>query len=272
MRSKIFRDVQGTVSKSREVSGLVLTDTTFDSGQLLPRHSHQNAHFCLLLEGAFTEVCSRRTLECKPMSLSFLAAGETHLDRFHGSRTRCFIIDIAPQWIELAGEHRVEFDGAANFQTGILSHTALKLHQEFYRKDAASSLAIEGLVLEIMAHASRQMINKPDRSAPYWLGRARDFLYAHFSETLSHAEIAEAVGVHPVHLAREFKRHYRCTVGEYTRRLRIEYACHKISTTDLSLLEIALAAGFFDQSHFARTFKRLMGVSPAEYREFSRRR
>jgi len=80
------------------------------------------------------------------------------------------------------------------------------------------------------------------------------------------------VGIHPVHLAREFRRHYQCTIGEYVRRLKVEYACLQISVSEASLHQIALAAGFFDQSHFARTFKQIMGVTPGNYRRFYRSR
>jgi AraC family transcriptional regulator len=81
------------------------------------------------------------------------------------------------------------------------------------------------------------------------------------------ADIAEAVGVHPVHLAQTFHKSYRCTVGDYVRRLRIESTCRELATSEAPIVEIALAAGFCDQSHFTRTFKRLTGIAPSQYRE-----
>jgi AraC family transcriptional regulator len=51
------------------------------------------------------------------------------------------------------------------------------------------------------------------------------------------------------------------------RQLRIEYACHELAASDTPIVQIALAAGFCDQSHFTRTFKRLIGVAPSQYRE-----
>jgi AraC family transcriptional regulator len=91
-------------------------------------------------------------------------------------------------------------------------------------------------------------------------------LEAHFLDDLSLSTIAQAVGVHSVHLSREFRRHYHSSVGEYIRKLRIEYACKQMLNPDLSLAEIASAAGFADQSHFSRTFKRLVGIPPAVFR------
>jgi AraC family transcriptional regulator len=272
MESKLASGVHGNITASREVSGLNLTDTTFAPGLRLPKHSHENAHFCLLLQGQFTERCNNRTLECKPMSLSFLDAGETHSDHFHGPAVRCFIIDVGPSWIEHAREYGVRLYGSANYEGGLLSHLALKAHTEFCKGDKSSQLAIEGLGLELLAEASRHPNSTLDRSAPVWLIQAREMLHAHFSESLTHTQIASSVGVHPVHLAREFRRHYQCTIGEYVRRLKVEYACLQISVSDASLHQIALAAGFFDQSHFARTFKQIMGVTPGNYRRFYRSR
>jgi AraC family transcriptional regulator len=80
------------------------------------------------------------------------------------------------------------------------------------------------------------------------------------------SQLAAEVGVHPIYLARSFRKHYRCTVGEYVRRLRIETACREISVSRKSLSEIATASGFYDQSHFSNAFKRYTGMTPAEFR------
>jgi AraC family transcriptional regulator len=78
------------------------------------------------------------------------------------------------------------------------------------------------------------------------------------------------VGVHPDHLVHAFRRQYHCTVGEYVRQLRIEFACRQITSSDMPLAEIAVEAGFADQSHFTKTFKRLVGMTPSEFQRHSR--
>jgi AraC family transcriptional regulator len=136
--------------------------------------------------------------------------------------------------------------------------------------DEAAPLAIEGLAFEILVEAARSNSRRTEPQPPRWLKQARDLLHAEFSQNLSLPEIALAVGVHPVYLARQFRKHYHCTIGEYVRRLRVECACREITQSDTPLIEIAAAAGFYDQSHFSRTFKRLTGLTPAEYRTASR--
>src|SRR5262249_13305250 len=78
--------------------------------------------------------------------------------------------------------------------------------------------------------------------------------------------IAGSVGIHPAHLARVFRQFHGCAMADFVRKLRIEYACRRLTTSDAPLAGIALAAGFSDQSHFSNTFKRWMGMTPAAFR------
>jgi AraC family transcriptional regulator len=79
-------------------------------------------------------------------------------------------------------------------------------------------------------------------------------------------ELARDVAVHPRHLMRTFRRYYGCSVGEYLRRSRIRRAQRLLTETSLVLAAVASDAGFYDQSHFARLFRRATGLAPSEYR------
>ncbi|HYR28431.1 MAG TPA: helix-turn-helix transcriptional regulator, partial [Thermoanaerobaculia bacterium] len=63
-----------------------------------------------------------------------------------------------------------------------------------------------------------------------------------------------------------FRRHFRCTVGDYVRERRIEYASRELARSATPLALIALDAGFASQAHFSTTFKRMTGFTPAAYR------
>ena len=105
-----------------------------------------------------------------------------------------------------------------------------------------------------------------------WINQARGFLHEHFAEKLNPAAIAELLDVHPVHLARGFRQVHGCTMGEYLRRIRIEIASHYLSTSDTRLADVSTLVGFADQSHFSKNFKRLTGMTPAQYRTMFRPR
>jgi AraC family transcriptional regulator len=142
---------------------------------------------------------------------------------------------------------------------------ALRIYHESRIKDGVAPVIVEGLVLEMLGHASRSLCKTPVR-APRWLTQARDLLHGHFNDSVNLVEISRVVGVHPTHLARSFKKHFRSTVGEYVRRLRLDWAMRQLSESEDSIAEIAAAAGFYDQSHFSHLFKQHTGFSPAEFR------
>jgi AraC family transcriptional regulator len=83
-------------------------------------------------------------------------------------------------------------------------------------------------------------------------------------------EIAREVAVQPAHLARVFQRYFRVPIGAYVRRLRLEWAARQLVRSSEPLASLALAAGFADQSHFTRAFKRYSGLTPDAYRRTRR--
>ena len=84
------------------------------------------------------------------------------------------------------------------------------------------------------------------------------------------SQLAQEVGVHPVHVARTFRAAYDLTPGQYLRRLRVDWAAEQIKNTERPLVEIALAAGFADQSHLSRAFKSYLSTTPAAWRRLHR--
>jgi AraC family transcriptional regulator len=72
--------------------------------------------------------------------------------------------------------------------------------------------------------------------------------------------------VHPVHLARAFRRTERLTPGEYLQRLRVRAACRKLREAEYPLAAIAMECGFADQSHLTRIFRKFTKTTPEQFR------
>jgi len=262
LSSEEIADLQVT---EREVAGFYLKESAFPPGFKIPKHAHANPSFYLTIRGTSTEIFGSRRWECKPLSLVFTPPGEVHSEQYHDSGGRCFILEIGPTQLNRLREQSVHFDRASIYQIGLPAWLAIRLYREYREMDEVSPLIIEGLALEIIAEVARRQVRSEPRP-PRWLLQVRDLLRAEFSEKLTLNSIAKSVDIHPVHLATMFRQHYRQTVGEYVRQLRIEYACAEISTSDTPLVDIALAAGFLDQSHFSKTFKQFTGMSPSRFR------
>jgi AraC family transcriptional regulator len=261
----------GNIVKSREVAGFRLAEGIATPGAQLPKHLHEGAYFTVVLQGACTERYGNQTRECHASTLTFHPPGEVHSVYFP-SATRLFNVAVEPGLLDRLREHTRILESRSELRGGPPALLAQRLYCEFRRVDACSLLAMEGLVLEILAEASRCSVNPSEHRPPRWLEQVREILHSQFFECPTLAGLAEAVGVHPVHLARAFRKWYHCSVGDYVRRLRIEFACREISASDVPLVEIASEAGFADQAHFSRTFKRCMGLTPTEFRDVVRSR
>jgi AraC family transcriptional regulator len=251
-----------------EVGNFRLSERAYPPGYKTPLHSHLQALFCFVVEGSYTETYGTLTRSCKPATLLFHPAEEAHAERFHDQGGRSFVIELDSSWLNSVRAQAHVVDGPAAFRGGTTALIGRRLYKEFREIDDVSPLVIEGLMLELLGEASRRSRSDAgvSQSMPRWLTQARELLLARFAERLTLACIAKEVGVHPTHLSQTFHLHFGCTVGEYIRQLRIEYACQELATSDTPLATIALGAGFCDQSHFTRTFKRFTGVAPSEYR------
>jgi AraC family transcriptional regulator len=128
---------------------------------------------------------------------------------------------------------------------------------------------MEGLCLELLAHAALTASEFRGRP-PAWVQRAKELLRDRCTDHLRLAEAAHSLGVHPVHLSRGFRHFLGYTPGEYLTRCRMERAITMLRVTNLPLADTALQAGFFDQSHFTKAFRRHFGVSPYVYRRMMR--
>lgn len=266
MSPSALRDPIRTV----ELEGYILTETVRPSSLKLPRHFHSHTNIAFALKGSFCETVGKTPQMCGPHDLIIRPAGEPHSNEYGPEDVRCLIIEVKPQRLAMIRQVSEVLDRVAHIRGGWMPALAMRIYKEFQIMDSASPLSIEALTLEILARTAR--LGRVDQlsSAPRWLDQAREFLHEQFSQQLSLSSVAEFVGVHPAHLAKIFRKHFQCTVGECIRRLRLEYAVRELTHSDKPLAEIALLAGFYDQSHFNREFKLHNGMTPAQFQQVIR--
>ena len=140
------------------------------------------------------------------------------------------------------------------------------LYKELRLAENISLLTIEGLILEVLGDATRKHERRISCIEPPWLRQAKEIICDSAKKNVSLINVATQVGVHPTHLARMFRRHYHCSVGEYVLRLRLDSAIRELTESDKSLAEIASATGFYDQSHFTHAFRLHLRMTPSQFR------
>ena len=92
------------------------------------------------------------------------------------------------------------------------------------------------------------------------------FVTAHYGEEIAIADLAEQANLSLSQLRREFSRLFGITPNKYIREVRVGVARHLLESSQLPISQIAMNAGFYDQSHFSKEFKSSTGLTPRQYR------
>jgi AraC family transcriptional regulator len=255
----------GEVLNRRDCSGLVLSEVSYKIGRKLPEHSHQLAYFCLLIEGDYAEYHGSKSYQYKPLSIMFHPPGLEHRDEIGSQGGHFFTIELGLEWIERMEKYAPVPNTIMDLEGGDLAWLALRLFRELRSPHTCSPLAVEGLVMMMLAELGRTRATN-ERPAPRWLTHAINLLRAEFNQNLTIDRVASEVGIHPFHLSKVFRRFHQQTVGEYVKRLRVQFACRELLDPEIELASVALAAGFADQSHFTRAFREITGMTPGSFR------
>ena len=243
----------GTVAHLRVRAGsLTVSRVDFGAGRRLAWHAHPHACIAVVLDGDVRKRFARERADADKGTVVSMPPEESHEDRFgrHGST----IVVVESQ----SGVERVSW--FRDWQAFLIG---LRIAHELTVADEFSALAVEGLALELSAVAARRSSPSPTEQ---WLQDARAIVGERVREIPTAVQIAAQVGVHPARLARGFRAHYRESLGECARRLRLEWAAEQLVRSDVELVALAVEAGFVDQSHFTRAFRNHFGITPARYR------
>ncbi|MGZ5436078.1 MAG: helix-turn-helix domain-containing protein [Pyrinomonadaceae bacterium] len=254
----------GSVLDERSYEGIVAYELQFDAGRKMPERSLTGTFFSILLDGSYSETLGKNVAALPPLTTIFHPSGITHTNPIGQSRLRMFSVELQNQWLEKICESKPPHC-SIHLPGSELSRLTLKLHEEYRNGDRWAPIAIEGLVLEMLAVVARHK-NGRRRRPPAWLPEVTTLLQARFQDNLTIRQLASEVGVHPVYLSRVFRQFKGESISDYVQNLRVQFTCQLLTDTGQTLSEIAIAAGFADQSHFTRVFRRLTGLTPGAFR------
>ncbi|HET6450053.1 MAG TPA: helix-turn-helix domain-containing protein [Spirochaetia bacterium] len=121
-------------------------------------------------------------------------------------------------------------------------------------------------VTKALENFTRAVSRERHRTALAHMTRMKDYLSRHFAGKVTARDVAAAAGLSVSRALHLFRRETGVTLSGWIARLRIDYAIYLMKNTDFSMADIASECGFFDQSHFTKTFRALEGVPPLRYR------
>jgi AraC family transcriptional regulator len=94
---------------------------------------------------------------------------------------------------------------------------------------------------------------------------AHEYILQNLGEPITPRDLAQAIGLSRFHFSRLFRGSTGVSPMRYVQRCRVEHAKGLIRQGELLMTEIAVRVGFYDQSHFTRWFRKLVGMTPREF-------
>lgn len=237
-------------------------DKTLLGGEGHDWMGHECAILTLVVDGCLEEGFAAQRQRCASWELHYKPPGAVHTTAAGPEGVRMYILGMRPASLRRLG---LESGGRPRrLDDGIVAARALAAFVEIAAGDDERhhDAGEIGRLWERVARSPRP----PSTRRPAWITEVHEQVT---SDPAGHAGVealAAEFRVHPVYLARAFRRHYDATIGSVRRRARVERAVSRLSREACRLSDLALDLGYADQSHLTREFKRMTGWPPGRFR------
>jgi AraC-like DNA-binding protein len=142
------------------------------------------------------------------------------------------------------------------------------LYNKFYKKisKADQLKELQDLEIEIASAYLNLLIYEAEVTESFVVNKMLQYLHMNIESHTSVDTVASHLNISKGYASSCFKKHMGVTIMQYAKKIKVERAKMLLLNTNSSILELAILLGFYDQSHFTKTFKELVGVTPTEFR------
>jgi AraC family transcriptional regulator len=136
----------GQLTQIRDYGGLIMAESHYVPGSIIPMHIHETASFTVILQGEYIEEHRAQAFDCFPGKVLFRTAGEQHCDRIASKGAHCVMLETRPTWQDRLAATRLP---SSVCQMHDKQNVMLRLRGELSIVDDVTPLAVEALVLEL---------------------------------------------------------------------------------------------------------------------------
>ena len=233
------------------------------------RHAHPHTNVSLVLAGSVEETVGGTLEHAFALSVVIKPGDTEHANRYGAKGAHMLSVILKPElaaslkdWDPVLGRWRWMHGGPA-------ARWMLRLLRT-YRRHTRRSGELEDCVYEVLASLPSGQSSATTTSPPRWLELVRQELDDTFADVPRVRDLAAHAGVHPVYLARRFRRYLGCSVTDYRTLLKARAAAELLASSGVPLVAAADECGFTDQSHLCRVFKGATGLTPLDYRRLTK--
>ena len=242
-----------TFSALGHVAGAAVADGRYPPGHRYAPHCDGRPRISVVLQGAVMEEARGEEAFASAASVVVKPADVRHANAFGPDGAR-LVSAILPEalWTDALDRWRWH-------HAGPVGGAALRFARALRQSPAEAEDDLWALLAAVTDDGTAGPV-------PPWLRRARERMDDEPVAGPSVAALAADADVHPVSLARAFRRAYGCAPTTYRRRLRVRRAADLLASSDAPAAHVALDAGFADQSHMCRDVRAELGLTPGQLR------
>lgn len=251
----------GTHYQKSALENLIITDTEYTHNKV-DWHYHENPYFTYLLQGKLFESNKKESYYLESGNLLFHNWQDAHYNIKPPEFTRGFHVELNENWFLNFDIQITDFEGSINLKSPIIKNSMNKIFVESKINDQYSNLSIDTLLIGLFSNLKET--KEKNAKNPIWAKKLQELL---FEEQIEYSlkNLSSILGLHPVHLSREFSRYFGTSLGNYIRLIKVNKAFNLIVLNKLSMTEICYQCGFYDQSHFIANFKRIYHTTPTKF-------
>ena len=253
-------------------------------------HRHTSFEIALFKKGNGVYCCNDQELEFQPGDIFIFSTNEEHFISKINDEMLVMNLHFEPQYIcapiradQDTSYLRIFFDRSENFCnrlprdhaiSGELLHILEGLEHEFFGKPDNYETMIKIKILSLLVLMTRELdytnkipqYNMPQPKCVDELMSVMDHINKNIDKNITLEQLSHIGNISPNYLCTVFKQLNGMTVWEYIMIRRVEEAKRRLQSSDDSILSIQLACGFRSSSNFNKVFKKLVGMSPSEFK------
>jgi len=242
-----------------ENSFVRVTRSCYYDGMTFKTHSHENDAISLVLRGKIHETVEGKTIVG---GATKLIIKPTHIPHKNFYLNNCTIMcvylkekkhnklldyDVLKEWDMLNGNNSVHF-----FNNLISTST----EEQYYSN-----------LKKVLSYIKYQKINTKKEIIPDWLIYVKSYLDENWQNIQIRKDLRKEFKLNPIYISKVFRNYYGQSIQKYLKTLRISNTMANMIHDDSCLSQIALSNGFSDQSHMGRSFKKITGFTPLEFKK-----
>jgi AraC-like DNA-binding protein len=247
----------------------------FSVNRPVPRHWHEEYQFCLVESGEGDLTYRGKDFLTPPASLFIVHPGEVHSNRSFESNGCSFrTIFLETEMMEkIVTELQHKEKGLPFFPSTMIFdkntiQQFINLHESL--EQSSSSLeretGLQNFLVGLITRFAENRLSVPSYGMEQKaIKQACDYLIANYAENISLEKLARIANLSPFHFNRVFSGQFGIPPHAFQVQLRISQA-KRFLREGMEIAQAALQTGFADQSHLTRHFKRVIGITPGEYR------